>query len=133
MKKLFLLLFMFASFGVFAQAKAPAALTNSAAAIVDAGIVTAPVTLTYDAATVTFQTLVTKVSGTVAGVVKIQGSLDGTTWFNATTDSLALQNLTTNQYKTIITNNPWYYYRVYAKGSGTMNATITSFVLPRKR
>lgn len=74
---------------------------------------------------------VTKISGTVAGVVRLHGSADGVNYTRiAPTDSLIALNVTTN-YKLFnpVTAGgvwPWKYVRVTYTGVGTMSAGMTS-------
>ena len=83
------------------------------------------------------QPVVTKVSGTITSNtnVKLQGSIDGTNWVSITGDTLNVTNQTTNT--TIwkldaAATNPYYYFRCYYVGYGTMVATLKAKVLFRK-
>lgn len=87
---------------------------------------------------VTIQTLITKISGTVAGAVTVQGSLDGTNY--NTVDSVLYSNKkiyvsanTTGVQSTIfiVNDSPYLYYRVTYTGVGTMSASIYSYILGR--
>ena len=62
-----------------------------------------------------------KVTGTVAGKAYLQGSNDNATWFNATTDTLALAN-GDNIKGWVLTPSTWRYYRIQAI---TSNGTST--------
>lgn len=76
---------------------------------------------------VSAEAVVTKISGTVGGTLALQGSLDGTNWVtigNATTPSDASANYSFN------TTAAWYYYRISYTGTGTMSASIKSFIMP---
>lgn len=87
------------------------------------------------------QVVVTKVSGTVAGTVTMQGSLDGVTWVTLDTACMATEGpatfVTTNvasQSKVFLINSsPYYWYRASYTGSGTMAAIISAFILPREQ
>jgi hypothetical protein len=84
---------------------------------------------------VSFQAVLTKISGTVAGTVTIMGSLDGTNYkaiptagtqtsvTTATALDVASQVFTWN-----LTGSPYPYYRISWTGSGTMSATIAGKV-----
>lgn len=70
---------------------------------------------------VTFQVIVTKISGTVGGTLALQGSMDGTNWTTigtATTPSDASANYGFN------TTQKWYYHRISYTGTGTMSASM---------
>lgn len=70
-----------------------------------------------------FQVVVTKISGTVAGNVIFQGSVDGTNFVNL--DTLATTNVATQT--EIFTDIPVKYpfYRMTYTGTGTMSAIIS--------
>lgn len=85
--------------------------------------------------TMSIQALVSKVSGTVAGTVTIQGSLDGTnfvtvstTYLDGTATLTALnQSATTKLF--VITGSPYRYYRLSYTGSGTMSARLYGYLV----
>lgn len=99
------------------------------------------------------QFTLTKASGTVAGSVYLQGSVDGTQWQNIG-DTLTLANNTTNNFfwelpgRTRYGNGgkydgfpvpygipnrlPYLYYRVYIAGTGTWCGTFYSAICPRQ-
>lgn len=85
--------------------------------------------------TVTIVHTVTKVSGTVAGTITIQGSLDGTTFFalNTPETQTALPTKTAADASAVyhwrITGNPFPYYRVSWTGAGTMVAKQSAVIL----
>lgn len=72
----------------------------------------------------------TKISGTVAGVIRLVGSYDGTNWVRVNpTDSLIATNVATN-YKTFsITSYPYNYLAVQYTGSGTMSAIFKGYAI----
>jgi hypothetical protein len=78
---------------------------------------------------------VTKLSGTVGGVITLQGSLDGTTFFamNAPESQTALATKTaadaSGVYHWWLKTNPFPYYRVSWVGTGTMSATMSAKIL----
>ena len=80
---------------------------------------------------VSIATVVTKVSGTVAGTVYIAGTVDGTN-YTAALDSLTLSNVTTNHKIFMVTGNPYWKYKIWGVGSGTMNGVLTVWYLARK-
>jgi len=82
--------------------------------------------------TVAVQFIATKISGTVAGTVTLQGSLNGTSWsavpgqstFTAT--DVASQNTLWK-----IDSSGFLYYRVSWTGTGTMSASARAYLLAR--
>lgn len=75
--------------------------------------------------------VVTKVSGTIAGKVYIAGTIDGTN-YSAALDSLTLSNVTTNHTIWKISGNPYWKYKIWAVGTGTMNGLLNVWYLVRK-
>lgn len=133
MKKiLFGLILLCFTFSAIAQKQTVITMPNDAAAIVDAGTVKATAKLDQNARTVTIQSVVTKVSGTVGGKLVLWGSLDGVNYEKAATDTLILTNQAKNLKVWKLDYNRYYYYRVIATGSGTMNATVANYIMPRK-
>jgi len=87
--------------------------------------------------TVSFQAVVTKISGTVAGTVTLQGSNDGTNYVTvsssyATATTLSCTDQTTNTKMFVVTGSPYKYYRLSYTGSGTMSATIKGYCVPNR-
>ena len=90
---------------------------------------------------VTIQALITKISGTVAGTVTLQGSIDGTNF--VTLDTAALQtdgpstftatNVATQNKLWIVNNAPYLWFKLSYTGSGTMAATLKGYLLPREQ
>jgi starvation-inducible outer membrane lipoprotein len=134
MKKhiLILLILAFVSFGASAQfgraAKLPLAVGDTAVnttAVSKIFIATAG----YNA--VSIQHVITKQSGTVAGIARLYGSLDGVNYV-ATGDTLTLANVTTNTTIWKITNTPYVYHKITVTGSGTMAALVSIWHILRK-
>jgi len=85
--------------------------------------VTKYITLSAAYSTVSIQPVVTEVSGTTAGKVKLYGTIDGTNYVQL--DSLVLADVTTAQTKIWnITPNKYPKYKVEGVGTGTMNAVL---------
>ena len=87
-------------------------------------------------ATVAIQTVITKVSGTVAGTVTLQGSIDGTNYETVDTNYVSTYtvtytptNVATNSKVWLMNRNPYQYYRIKYVGTGTMSATMTSYLV----
>ena len=86
---------------------------------------------------VTIQMLVTEISGTTAGTVTLQGSLDGTNWDTAT-DATSVPTITTKSPADVTTTqsftwkyyngSPYSYYRISYAGAGTMSARFSAKV-----
>jgi len=83
------------------------------------------------------QTVITKISGTVAGTVTLQGSNDGTNYVTVSSSYSDAQthtatNVATSTKLFTITGSPYKYYRLSYTGSGTMSATIKGYVVVNK-
>ncbi len=81
------------------------------------------------AKTTTITYTLTRNSGTSAGVVRLEGTVDGTNWHKI--DSLVLANTLTNKKYWIQTDNAFTAYRTVTIGSGTQNGTPKSNILMR--
>lgn len=86
---------------------------------------------------ISVQVVVTKLSGTAAGTVTLQGSNDGVNYvtYNSTLSSartLTVTNQTTNTAVFVITGTPYKYHRLSYTGSGTMSCTLKGYLLPNK-
>jgi hypothetical protein len=79
---------------------------------------------------ITVSVLLTKGTGTPAGTLYFQGSLDGTVWKTISSD--ALTNTTTQEL--VYNQDPVYYtyYRVYVAASGTQSTYLNTKVLVKK-
>lgn len=102
---------------------------------------------TYKAAAI--QINITKVSGTLAGSIYLQGSVDGTNWTNIE-DTATISNAATYSYTwttphrlTVVASsvsklytNPtvltYFYYRTYIAGTGTWCGTFSTGIVPRQ-
>lgn len=98
---------------------------------------------------VSLQVVVTKLSGTAAGTVTLQGSVDGTNFATVSTAylvniasaapyttgggaTLTVTNQTTNTKIFTLNGSPYQYYRLSYTGSGTMSCTIKGYLMPTK-
>jgi hypothetical protein len=82
--------------------------------------------------TVAVQFVATKISGTVAGSVTLQGSLNGTNW--ATVPSQSAFTATDVASQTAVwkfDGSGFSYYRLSWTGTGTMSASARAYLLPR--
>lgn len=97
---------------------------------------TLPVSQWYN--TVTIQSVITKISGTVGGTATLQGSNDGTN-FNTVSAAYAdavsyvPTDQATNTKIFVITGSPYRYYRISYTGTGTMSASHKAYLLPNKK
>lgn len=84
---------------------------------------------------VVFQPVVTKISGTAAGTITLEGSNDNTNFVTVSTSysnlrTLSVTDQTTNTALFKVTGSPYSYYRIKYAGSGTMACKIKVYVLP---
>lgn len=133
MKKIVSILMLFAVLA-FAESKAQITMfTSGSYTVTDGGTAGLSATLTQQYQTIGIQFIGTKVSGTIAGTVVLQVSLDGLNYFTIG-DSYTQTDITTN---TMIweldrfDGNPYLYYKVLITGSGTMVQTCTASVWRR--
>lgn len=66
----------------------------------------------------------TKISGTVAGTTKLQGSLDGSTWEDIGSAFTHTDVATQTKLFTVTSGVPYTYLRTTSVGSGTMSAKV---------
>lgn len=82
---------------------------------------------------VTFQTTITKISGTVAGTIGLYGSVDGVAYSligsTQTPTNVASQTLVFPQ----VATTPYQYFQVTYTGAGTMSASFSTPALYRQR
>jgi len=124
-----------------ANAQAPNTLKNmlsspthvSTDTVTDAGVKLQSVAVPGYQEVVTIQTVITKINGTVAGTVIIQGSLDGVNYTTIGTDSYTATNVATQSKTWSVNPSTFAYYRVSYTGTGTMSAKINSKLLHRNR
>lgn len=80
---------------------------------------------------VAIQVDVEKVSGTVAGSIYIQGSLDKSNWVNL--DTLSPSNVANQTFLKVYTSYPYSYLRISYTGAGTMAAIPRARALYKRR
>jgi hypothetical protein len=95
-------------------------------------VVTKYISLSGGYISTSVQVNVSKVSGTPAGSVKIYGSVDGTNYVLASTDTLAISNIALGTKIWTITNAPYSKLKVVGTGTGTMKAILDTWYLARK-
>ena len=96
-------------------------------------------TVTNAYTTITIQPIVTKISGTAAGTVTVQGSLDNvnfvsipTAYLLGASNTLTVTNVTTSTALFVITKGaPYKYYRLSYTGSGTMSCSLKGLLSAR--
>lgn len=142
MKKFLFALVAFAlsaTISLTAQTSSATTMTGSGDTITNAGTDAVTLQVKGEYKTISIQCKIVKISGTVAGTVTLQGSVDGTNY--ETVDTLAMisdfvtytaTNVATQTKTFIIENNPYLYYRLSYTGSGTMAARLYGYLLPRK-
>ena len=129
MKNFIIMLLLAFSFSAIAQ-KSVLTMTGSDT-IVNTASVSVSQTYSSEYGNVAFQAIVVKVSGTVAGTVILQGSLDGSNYISIGIDTLALTDVATQSHLWSVDANPYKYYRLIGTGSGTMAAIISGKALGR--
>lgn len=73
---------------------------------------------------IVFEVIELKISGTVAGTIALQGSLDGTNW--VTIGSATSASDASTNYR-LATTERWYKYRILRTGAGTMAASMKTY------
>jgi len=82
---------------------------------------------------VAVQSTITKLSGTLGGVMRLEGSLNGTNYQRInTTDSLVLANVTTQSKIFTVSPNLWKYIRVKVTPTGSQSSIMNSIALWRR-
>jgi len=88
---------------------------------------------------VTIQAVLFKNSGTAAGKVELQATVDGTNYFRVrgcaqtTVDTLVILNVATTQSMVwTVPQNKYVKYRIVTTGTGTMNVRTKGWILRRK-
>lgn len=127
MKKLFIIsAFLLSAIG-FSQ-NTVTTMTGSGDTITNTGTDYVQYQPTYNYENISFEAVVTKISGTVSGTGLLQGSIDGTNFKDISTDTMALTDQTTNKKIWVLTYSPYKYYRVTYLGVGTMSAKIYGYM-----
>lgn len=139
MKKLFILFALFVALGVNAQADLKSVYNAVSDTVTDTGTQYLQIETTREGQTSTaVQVVITKISGTVAGTLTFQGSLDGTNFKAATLldsatnlHTFTATNVASQNFIWYIRPNPYRYVRVSYTGSGTMAASFKAKILTR--
>ena len=84
--------------------------------------------------TVSFQPVITRLSGTASGNVTLLGSLDGTNFVSVTTTSLSIANQVTNSTVLTVDGSNYYYYKLRAISTSTVvSARASGICYPYKQ
>lgn len=145
MKKILLLLALSLTFSISAQVTGPKLSYTSVGNLLSAPTHAATDTITnstpkFQYAIVngsnvhfTVQSTLTKISGTVAGTVKVQGSVDGVNYTDiAGQTAFTLTDVASQVCSFVILSSPYQFYRVAVTPSGTQSTKIASLGLVRK-
>lgn len=142
MKKILFILFSFAilfSLNTFAQTTQMTGVYVTGDTVINTATKACSLKITHSYRQVTIHGLVTKVSGTVAGTLTLQGTVDGNTWLTVDTASLQTEgpstftttNVASQSKVWIVNQSPYLWFRLSYTGSGTMAAILKGYVLPR--
>ena len=112
------------------EAQTPLVASKTANTNADTSYVTFKMLPYFDQMSV--QLIVSKTSGTVAGYIRPQYSLDGVNYINAN-DSLTVGNLTTQSNVWTYTGNSYLFYRYRYITSGTQVSALKGYYLTRTR
>lgn len=82
--------------------------------------------------TIAIQLNVTNISGTTAGTATLQASIDGVSFFNIPGVSTATISATALGCVFFVVDSPFPFYRVSVTGSGTVQETLSGFLVARK-
>lgn len=128
MKKIILMAILsVALFWTQAQTAFSHTASNPTGAVVNTAVDTMSYSMTKGYRLVGIQTVITKVSGTIAGTSILYASINGTNYV-ATGDTLTNTNVTTNTF--LLTKaNPYRYWQIRTTGSGTMSATTAAKII----
>lgn len=132
MKRLLIALMFFAALFAVTPAQSQATMTLSDDTLVNAVTEYATLQLNEPADLLSISYVLTKVSGTVAGTVLAQGSIDGTNYVNISTDTLTLANAATNVHIWTFVKSPYKYYRTKAATTGTQVSVQAAKLYTRK-
>lgn len=138
MKKLKFLLLSFSLIAISlltpngdAQAQSPTKLpVLSADTLVNADTTTKVIPITGGFSTISFQPIITKRTGTVAGKVYLHQSIDGTNYI--ATDSLSLTDVSKNTVIWTKTPPSAGYYKITAITIGTQNSVLNLWYVTRR-
>lgn len=124
MKKLIFLFALVIGFATFTHAQTATLMPLIAGdTVVDAGTVNKQFSSTAGYSAVGVQIVITKISGTVAGTTKLQGSLDGSNWEDIGS-AFTHTNVASQAKLFTVSGAPYVYIRTTSVGTGTMAAQV---------
>lgn len=100
--------------------------SNASDTCVNTGTAYLDYTITGVYQQVSVQVVLTEISGTSAGTVILQASLDGTNYNAVGADTLSTADVASQSHVFIVPNTPYKYWRVLQTGSGTMSSIISA-------
>lgn len=127
MKKIFGFILLFLILGFVSKAQNPAKIVDSTFANANVGAFVKQIVGAKSA--VTFQYVITKNSGTVAGTIVLSGSIDGGLHY-FTLNTYTLTDASASP-AVSFTNNAYTYYKVTVTTTGTQNSNYKIWVLSR--
>lgn len=108
----------------------PASGTNLTDTVTNTGtVLMSSVSIPDGASNVTVTGTFTKLTGTVAGVASLLGSLNGIDWTSASVTTYTVTDVASATTSWILTNKPFTYFRVSVVGSGTSTYTVKGQVM----
>lgn len=142
MKKFILLFALMFSIAGISNAQSYTMLSsvgNTSDTNTNAETVTLTKAITGSFAVISVQAVVTKLSGTAAGNIVLQGTVNGTNYVNLTdlcqpsaNDTFTLTNVTTQSCMWTITPSKYIGYRLAFTTSGTVSAKVQGTIIARK-
>jgi len=134
MKKLTFLLALVAMFATASAQFGSSALLPLAAGdtVVNTATVNKQIAITGGYSSAGVQIVINKISGTVAGTTKLQGSLNGTNWEDIGSAFTHTDVASQAKLFTVTGGMPYTYLRTTSTGSGTMSAQIRVYYVTRK-
>jgi adenylyl- and sulfurtransferase ThiI len=93
--------------------------------VVDAGTAAKTFNISGDYKGIVVNPIFTKISGTVAGTIKLQGSLDGSTYTDVASQTFTATNIATGQTLWYVSAPLARYYKITWTGTGTMSAVLS--------
>ena len=82
---------------------------------------------------VTFQSLYTRVSGTAAGTITLQGSIDGVNWSGALGSAYTITDVASQVATFTVTPSTFQFYRIVVAPTGTQSSRRYTKVLVRRQ
>lgn len=111
-------------FFVEAQSAFHQTATNSTGAILNTSIDTMSITLSKGYSSLSIQPVVTKATGTMAGMARLSYSVNGSNY--TALDSVSLTNTTTQWTIWHVVNKPVRYFRITVSGATTVTGTAAA-------